>query len=120
MAYLDEQSAVESKSGQPVHQSGPGLRRPTSLRTSGRKPEACPCTPVLAESRKAGLSQPQTGQGAGRRPAIESEREAVGTSSASAKRDAVDLDDAAISQILDFFRLLNRWDQEGSHANQVM
>ena len=120
MAYLGEKSAVEYKSGEPVHQSGPELRRTRPLRTSGRKPEAHPCTPVVAESRAAGLSQPKTGRGAEQRSAIEIEREALDSPSSSAKRDAVDLDDHSISQILDFFRLLDRWDREGSHADQVM
>ena len=120
MAYLGEQSAVESKSGEPVHQSGPGLSRPTSPSTSGRKPEARPRVPVFVQSREAGLAQPKTGRGVGQRPTIEIEREALDTPSTGAERHAVQLDDEAISQILDFFRQLDRWDREGSHATTTM
>jgi hypothetical protein len=120
MAYLGERSAVDSNSGQSVHQSDPGLRRPTPPVRDGRKPSARPRSSDSLESREAGLSQRKTGRGAGRSLAIEIEREVLDTSSTSAKRDAVDLDDEAISQILDVFRLLDRWDREGSHATTTM
>ena len=104
-----ERNAVGPNSGETVDQSVPGLRRPTTPATVGRKPKARPCP-----------SQHKTGGGSGPGPDIEIEREALDTSSPSAKRDAVELDDKAISEILDFFRLLDQWDREGSHANQVM
>ena len=51
-----ERDAVRDNSGQPVHQSGPGLTGPTLSPTAGRKPEARP--PV----------QPKTGRGVGQSP----------------------------------------------------
>jgi hypothetical protein len=53
---MGERDAVSYKSGQPVHQSGPGLKGPTLSPTSGRKPEARP--PL----------QPKTGRGLGQSP----------------------------------------------------
>ena len=53
---MDERDAVRKNSGQPVHQSGPGLTGPTLSPTAGRKPEARP--PV----------QPKTGRGVGQSP----------------------------------------------------
>ncbi|HUS20187.1 MAG TPA: hypothetical protein VMZ25_11110 [Terriglobales bacterium] len=37
-----KRNAVRNNTGQSVHQSDPGLRRPTFPATAGRKPEACP------------------------------------------------------------------------------
>lgn len=53
---MGERDAVPSKTGQPVHQSGPGLNEPTLSPTSGLKPEARP--PL----------QPKTGRGVGQSP----------------------------------------------------
>jgi hypothetical protein len=54
--FTGERDAVLSNTGQPVHQSGPGLTGPTLSLTAGRKPEARP--PV----------QPKTGRGVGQSP----------------------------------------------------
>ena len=54
--FRGERDAVLSNSGQPVHQSGPGLNGPTLSPTSERNPEARP--PV----------QPKTGRGLGQSP----------------------------------------------------
>ena len=108
-----ERNAADSKSGKSVHQSDPGLRRPTPPATAGRKPGARP--PVLLnpdsgvelfESREAGLSQPKTGRGAGQSPAILREREALTLES---------LDEESVRQIISFFELLDCWDRE-AHA----
>ena len=109
-----ERSAVGSNSGEPVHQSGPGLRRPTPAVTAGRKPEARPSP-----------SQPKTGRGAERSSAIESQRGALGSSRIPGvvreafALDAVcsdSLDDHSIQQLISFFEMLDRWDRE-AHAN---
>src|SRR6185437_5826084 len=69
---VGERSAVQSKSGQSVSQSDPGLRRPTPPATAGRKPAARPPFSVLSfpTLRKAELAQPKTGRGAGQSPAV--------------------------------------------------
>ncbi len=94
---MGEHSAVRSKSGEPVSQSGPGLRRPTPVTTAGRKPAARPTPP-----------QPKTGPGCGAgSPAITREREALALDS---------FDDTSVRQLIEFFELLDRWDRE-AHAN---
>ena len=60
---MGKRGAVRTNnSGLPVHQSGPGLGRPTTPPTAGRKPEACP--PLLSLP----PSQPKTGRGLGQSP----------------------------------------------------
>jgi hypothetical protein len=104
-----ERSADVLNSGETVYQSVPVLKRPTPSPTDGRTPSA-----------RLSFLQPKTGQGAGWNPAIEIEREALDTSSPGADCEAVALSDFEISQLLDFFRLLDRWDQEGPHATKTM
>jgi hypothetical protein len=104
-----ERSAVCSNSGKTVHQSVPGLKRPTPSPTGGRKPSARPSR-----------LQPKTGRGAEQRSASEIEREALETSSPSADREAVALSDFEITQILNLFRQLDRWDRKGSDASEVV
>ncbi len=105
--HTGERSAVDSNAGEPVHQSGPGLRRPTPAATAGQNPAARPSP-----------SQPKTGRGAGPSPAIEPQREALGASlTPSVEReavalDALSLDDCSIQQLVSFFETLDRWDQE--------
>ena len=130
---VGERSAVGPKSGPSVHQSDPGLRRPTPPPTAGRKPGARPRSlrshalgvGIALESRAAGLPyQPKTGRGAGETPAIELQREAldtsktIGTSEAQAltARNADSLSDDDIQQIIEFFKILDRWDRE-AHGN---
>lgn len=107
-----ERSAVDSKSGEPVTQSGPGLRRPTTAATAGRNPEARPSP-----------SQPKTGWGAGQSPAIEFRREALESSltqSVECEAVALDasspdyLDEQSIQQLISFFETLDRWDREAN------
>lgn len=122
-----ERSAVRPNSGASVYQSDPGLRRPTPPATAGRKPEARP--PVLLnpgfesavalESRAAGLSQPKTGRGVGQSPAKDSQRIALSSSSECLKCDTPandPLDDFSIASVIQFFKILDRWDRE-AHAN---
>src|ERR1035437_5643110 len=99
-AQVGERSAVRPKSGKSVHQSDPGLRRPTPPPTVGRKPTARP--PILNGSftpsetnltlRKAGPSQPKTGRGTGQSPAIQSRREAPGSNAVSSAPRRPELD----------------------------
>ncbi len=110
MRDTGEHSAVDSKSGEPVHQSGPGLKRPTPPLTGGRKSPARPSASL----------QPKTGRGPGWNPGIEIEREALDTTSPSDDREAVALSDFEVSQLLDFFQLLDRWDREGHRATEDM
>ncbi len=133
---MGERSAVRPKSGKSVHQSDPGLRRPTPPATAGRKPEARPpvstvCRPEVEiedfESRAAGLFQPKTGRGAGWNPATKAQREALGSLKPSVDRDAgaldacnlESLDDYSVRQLLEFFEILDRWDRE-AHGKQTM
>ncbi len=103
-----ERSAVVSNSRLPVHDSGLGLTRPTPPATDGRNPSARPP-----------FCQPKSRQGAGQSPAIESERKALATPSTSESREAGSLNDEQISLLLDFFRILDRWDR-GPHAVETM
>ena len=130
--FMGEQSAADLNPGNRFTQSDPVLRPPTSLATAGRKPEARPPAhfhlPKVADlqSREAGLpSQRKTGQGAGQSPAIEPQREALGSSrTPSVEREAVALDAVgpdlldqdSIQQLISFFEMLDRWDRE-AHAN---
>jgi hypothetical protein len=93
-----KQSAVGSKSGKPVANSGPVLRRPTPLATSGRNPEACPL--------HSAQSWPGCGAGS---PAESAFREA----------DALLLSRADLIQIIALFELLDWWDEKESRAEAV-
>jgi hypothetical protein len=112
-----ERSAVGSNAGPSVDHSDPGLRRPTSPATAGRKPAARPP-----------LSQRKSGQGFGDGvPDIESQREALGSLSPSGGREAgaldafsvASVDDYSVRQLLEFFEILDRWDRE-AHGTQTM
>jgi hypothetical protein len=112
---MDERGAVELKSGETVHQSVPGLRRPTSPPTAGRKSAARPSVfEVCTESRVAGLrSQPKTGRGAGQSPAISDQREALYSVESQAEGLSVPvLEVHDIRLLLEFFTILDRWDRE--------
>jgi hypothetical protein len=131
---MGERSAVDSNSGASVHQSDPGLRRPTPPPTAGRKPEARPPihsqgfavgVGVATQLREAGLPyQPKTGRGAGQSPATELQREALDTSKttdtpeapALKARTADSLSDDDIQQFIEFFKILDRWDR-AQHGN---
>ncbi len=58
---MGKRGAVRNNSGEPVDHSGPGLGRPTTPPTAGRKPEACP--PVFSSH----PPQTKSGQGSGDR-----------------------------------------------------
>jgi hypothetical protein len=104
-----ERSAVDLNSRVPVSQSGLGQRRPTTAATAGRNPEAC-----------SPSSLPKTGRGPGWNPGVEIERAALDTPSTGASREADALTEFHISQILDVFRLLDRWDREVSDENKIV
>jgi hypothetical protein len=115
--YTGERCAVGSNSGPSVDHSDPGLRRPTSPATAGRKPAARPP-----------ISQPKSGQGFGDRvPDIEPQREALGLLNPSGAREAgvldasnlESLDDYSVRQLLEFFEILDRWDRE-AHGTKTM
>jgi len=125
---MGERSAVRPKSGQSVSQSDPGLRRPTPPSTAGRKPAARPPVSILSftppkqvlPSREAGPAQPKTGRGAGWNPAIKSRREALGsTSSSSDWSELLGMSDAELSPLIEYIKLLDRWDKE-AHGKQPM
>ena len=116
---MDERSAVELKSGKTVHQSVPGLRRPTSPATAGRKPAARPSVfEVGPESRAAGLrSQPKTGRGAGQSPAVKEQRAALHADESEGEAPSVTvLEEHDIRLLLEFFTVLDRWDREAHEA----
>lgn len=117
---MDERSAVEQQSGATVDQSVPGLRRPTSPATAGRKPAARPyvCPPeVCPESCAVGLrSQPKTGRGAGQSLAVKEQRAALHSSNEhSPETLSGRLEEHDIRSLLEFFTILDRWDRE-EHA----
>ncbi len=129
-AYEGERSAVETKSGESVRQSDPGLRRPTPPSTAGRKPAARPPvsqssilhSSAAVASREAGIPQPKTGRGAGQSPAEMPQRAALGSFSPPAKSShdqTPTLDDSDIKALIEFFLTLDRWDKE-AHGPQVM
>ena len=113
---MDERSAVEHKSGKAVHQSVPGLRRPTSPVTVGRKPAARP--PVCPESREAGLrSQPKTGRSARQSLATEGQREALHSENEHFDAPLAGmLDEHHIQTLVEFFTILDRWDREAHES----
>ena len=118
-ALMGERSAVRPKSGQSVSQSDPGLRRPTSPVTAGRKSAARPpISPWKARTnaaREAGLPQPKIGRGAGQSPAVLTQREALGTSLQFPDLQSsplATLDKTQIRALADFFKMLDRWDRE--------
>jgi hypothetical protein len=127
---MGERNAVESKSGESVSQSDPGLRRPTLPSTAGRKPAArppiyfSPATDpnVIPTGRKAGGTQSKTGRGSGQSPANQAQREALGSFTPFAQSDSFPsyaLDDFQIRSLIQFFQTLDRWDKE-AHGPQVM
>jgi hypothetical protein len=87
----NKRSAVGFKSGKPVANSGPVLRRPTPPTTAGRNPEACFSHP----------SQPKSWPGRG----------AGSPAGAEDLCSAPDVNEAAISDLLLFFRILDKWDR---------
>jgi hypothetical protein len=118
---MGERSAVRPKSGQSVSQSDPGLRRPTPPSTAGRKPAARPPIQVLSFTssklgvtpREAGTSHRKTGRGAGQRPASQFRREAPDTNALVSKPALLaNLQDFELEPLLNFFRILDRWDRE--------
>jgi len=58
---MGKRGAVRNNSGSPVDHSGPGLGRPTTPPTTGRKPEACPPLSFVSPA------QTKSGQGSGDR-----------------------------------------------------
>jgi hypothetical protein len=125
---MGERSAVGSKSGESVRQSDPGLRRPTTPATVGRKPAARPSSlsAVTTEfeegsrPREAGPFQPKTGRGAGRSPAIHSRREAPLSFTGSDIEHVASsvIDDSQITALIRFFQILDRWDRESRTSTQ--
>jgi hypothetical protein len=104
-----EWSAVGIKTGQAVSHSVPGLAvPPTPPLTTGRTPGTRP--PVLPAA--GGYTcQPKSvpGFGAGS-PEENCEREALASN---------ELDDLGVSQLIQLFQLLNKWDG-GAHATKTM
>ena len=127
-ADMGEQSAVGPKSGETVRQSVPGLRRPTTPSTAGRKLAARPPLqfPPATDStddsrtREAGLPQRKTGRSARQSLAIQSQREAPGSFTGSVQCVSslpYSLDDSHISSLIQFFETLDRWDREAHSSN---
>ena len=104
-----ERDAVRNNTGETVSHSVPGLAvGPTLPLTTGRTPGAR--LPVLPAA-GGHLCQPKSvpGFGAGS-PEENCEREALATN---------DLDDFAVSQLIQFFQMLDEWDR-GPHATKTM
>jgi hypothetical protein len=95
---MGKRSAVGSKTGKPVANSGPVLRRPTPSPTPGRNPGACP--PISAQS--------WPGRGAGS-PAKGAVREA----------EALSPTDDEVAELIAFFKLLDLWVREGANAEAM-
>jgi hypothetical protein len=123
-ACAGERGAVGLKSGNSVANSEPVLRRPTTPATAGRKPAARP--PVSRGCAAPPATQPKSWRGFGGGAPEEIARERASASgppaddSAARKLPALDsLDAAAVSQLRQFFELLDRWDRE-AHDPQAM
>jgi hypothetical protein len=72
--------------------------------------------------RTARTAQPKTGRGAGRRPVIRAQREALGSITGPTESNSAlpcSLDDLQITALIQFFGILDRWDRE-AHGPQVM
>jgi hypothetical protein len=126
---MGKRDAVRNNSGLSVDHSDPDLGvGPTNPATSGRNPEACP--PISESIKNAGTgesdgrkkvrrealdrSQGKSG-GARARASLRSEAEQRRTSFESDKHDSWthDLADPHdISSLINFFKLLDRWDRE--------
>jgi hypothetical protein len=118
---VGERGAVRPKSGKSVRQSDPGLRRPTPPPTAGRKPAARPplSFPPLHSTDPAQRecpflpAQPKTGRGAGQSPAVQAARSAVIQSLPTPAYVApVQLENSEIGLLVEFFKILDRWDRE--------
>jgi hypothetical protein len=127
---MGERNAVGTKSGESVSHSDPGLRRPTLRSTVGRKPTARPPTHFLLtpdteiqdSAREAAGSQPKNGRGSGQSPAIRARRTAPGSFTLSDQPSLVlpyTLNDSQITDLIQFFETLDRWDKE-AHGPQTM
>jgi hypothetical protein len=104
-----ERDAVRSKSGQTVSHSVPGQAvEPSIPPTTGRKPGSRPSAFPAAGGFTC-LPKSVPGLGAGG-PEENREREALASA---------DLDDFAVSQLIQFFQLLDEWDR-GPHAAEIM
>jgi hypothetical protein len=122
---MGEWSAVRPKTGKSVRQSDPGLRRPKSPATAGRKPAARPPLQTLPDSsikpkkpaRKAAHSQPKTGRGAGWNPAQSDRREAPEIIDEPLQFSQ--LPDSELAPLVEFFKILDRWDKE-AHGSQIV
>ena len=102
-----KQNAVSiSKSGESVSHSDPGLtKRPTSLPTAGRKPEACAVRSCSRTPRSGVGRQPKNGQGCGDSvPAL-----------SGCEAPATMLSSADLADFRELFLILDRWDRE--HAD---
>lgn len=108
-SFVGERDAVRTNTGQTVSHSVPGQAvGPTLPPTTGRKPGAR--LPVFrAEGGSICLPKSVPGFGGGV-PKENREREALATS---------DLDDHAVSQLIQLFELLDEWDRE-PHAAKAM
>ncbi len=131
---MGERSAVRPKSGQSVHQSDPGLRRPTPPATADRKSAARPPISILSFTppkpeltpREAGTSQPKTGRGTGQSPVVLSRREAPDVVAPSPRWSALlGMSDSELSPLIEYIKILDRWDKRGTwkalhiaHASQ--
>lgn len=128
---MGERNAVETKSGESVSHSDPGLRRPTLPSTVGRKPTARPpiqlfpdtdLNPQAGAYREAAATQHKNGRGSGQSPAIRARHEVPGSFTPAADCASTvpcSLDDSQITALIQFFETLDRWDKE-AHGPQVM
>jgi hypothetical protein len=125
IAGAGERSAVELKSGQPVANSGPVLRRPTTPATAGRKPAARPTVSRGCEASPLPQLKGRPGFGAGSPEEIARERASASgpptDESAGREAPALDhLDSESIARLRALFELLDRWDREAQHEAKIM
>ena len=109
LQYTGERDAVRNNTGQTVSHSVPGLAvGPTLPPTTGRTPGARPpAFPAGGGSTCQPKSVPGFGDGV---PEENRERAALA---------ANELDDLAVSQLIELFQLLDEWDR-GPHAAEIM
>jgi hypothetical protein len=116
-----ERGAVGLKSRSSVANSDLVLRRPTTPATAGRKPAARP--PALRARAARPLTQPKSWRGFGGGAPEEIARERASASGPPADESVGGeapalgtLDAVAVSQLCQFFELLDRWDREAHES----
>jgi hypothetical protein len=122
--FTGKRDAARNNSGQPVDHSGPDLGvGPTLPATSGLTPEACPPSSRTIDNDGTGDADGSDSSG---REALDSSQGTSGWGSGGeapralaraalrSEGPALEIDEAAISALISFFKLLDEWDREAN------